>query len=223
MSWKEEVFLNFNLYAVTNIPKNPEGYLEKIEGAYRGGADIVQLRSKYLSDKEFYELGLKARTLADRFKKLLFVNDRLDLAMAIHADGIHLGQNDLPLSTLRRLLERSGIKMWVGKSTHSLEQGLQASQEKPDYLAVGPVFETPTKPDYHPVGLQYVQEAAQKIKLPIVAIGGIDESNLTQVLKAGARRIAVVRAIFSAKNPYQATQTLKSQLGKKSYENSNDH
>lgn len=204
MSWKEKVFANFKLYAVTDLRENSPVALEKIETVYRGGADIVQLRSKHLADRELLEIGRKIRILADRYQKLFFINDRPDLAMILQADGVHLGQDDLPAAEVRQLFARSNFKAWIGKSTHNLEQGLKAIEEKPDYVAVGPVFETPTKPGYPPAGLEYVKQASEKFHLPFVAIGGIDLMNLHEVLAAGARRIAVVRAIFDAPDPYKA-------------------
>ncbi len=144
MSWKEKVFANFKLYAVTDLRENSPEALEKIEAVYQGGADIVQLRSKTLSDRELLEIGRKIRILADRTQKLFFINDRPDLAMILQADGVHLGQDDLPVAEVRRLFAKSNFKAWIGKSTHSLEQGLKAVEEEPDYLGGGPVFATPT-------------------------------------------------------------------------------
>lgn len=212
MNWKDEVFRNFKLYAVTDLKNDSPEILSKIEAAYKGGVDIVQLRSKNLSDRALYELGKKIRVTADRCQKLFFMNDRPDLALAVDADGVHLGQDDLPVAVVREMFKVANRKMWIGKSTHSLEQGKAAILEKPDYIGVGPVFATPTKPGYVPAGLQYVQQAAQELNIPFVAIGGIDLSNIQQVLNAGARRIAVVRAIFSADNIDEATQQLREEI-----------
>lgn len=217
MSWKEEVFQNFKLYAVTDLADSSPVILGKIEAAYQGGADIIQLRSKKLTDQELYGLGLKIRAIADSCRKLFFVNDRADLALAVKADGVHLGQADLPVGAARELFRRAGAKLWIGKSTHSLEQGRNAVLEKPDYLGVGPVYGTPTKPGYQPAGLEYVKQAAAEFELPFVAIGGIDLENLGQVLTAGANRVAVVRAVFAADNPYEAAQKLRAQIESRHY------
>lgn len=209
MNWKEKVFANFKLYAVTDLRENLPEALKKIEAVYRGGADIVQLRSKNLSDCELLKIGRQIRIMADRFQKLFFINDRPDLAMMLEADGVHLGQEDLPVGEVRQFFSEANFKAWIGKSTHNLEQGLNAINEKPDYIAVGPVFETPTKPGYLPAGLQYVKQAAEKFHLPFVAIGGIDLGNLHSVLAAGASRIAVVRALFQAADPEIAAKEFK--------------
>jgi len=206
MNWKKSVFENFKLYAVTNITTPQLNILDEIEDAYRGGADIVQLRGKNISDNSFFRLGMKAKRLGEKYQKLLFVNDRTDLAIAIAADGIHLGQDDLPLDHVHGILKRSKASMWLGKSTHSLEQAHQARMEGADYIGVGPIFKTPTKPDYPEVGLDLIRKVSSSIGIPFVAIGGIDESNIRAVLEAGANRVAVVRAIFSAPNIERATR-----------------
>ena len=207
MNWKNKVFKNFKLYAVTDLREEAPSVLEKVEAAYRGGADIVQLRSKTLSDAALYRLGLQWRRIADRYQKLFFVNDRLDLALAVGADGVHLGQEDLPVKGVRKILARGPL--FIGRSTHSLEQALAAVKEGPDYIGVGPIFETPTKPTYQPVGTDLIRQVARRVRIPFVCIGGINQDNLQQVLDAGARRVAVVRAIFEAEDVEQATKDIK--------------
>jgi thiamine-phosphate pyrophosphorylase len=212
MSWKKEVFASFKLYAVTDVRAEDAGILKKIDAAYAGGADIIQLRAKGVSDRYLYETALKIRRIANRRRKLFFVNDRPDLALAVNADGVHLGQNDLPVDFVRALCRKFGKRIFIGKSTHSIAQARLAVNEKVDYIGVGPVFKTPTKPDYKPAGLKFVSEAAREIKVPFVCIGGIDHSNLEQVLSAGAKRIAVVRAIFSSRRPYEAARKLREKI-----------
>lgn len=212
MNWKRKVFKNFKLYAVTDIRSEDAEILKKIEAAYRGGADIVQLRSKTLTDAAFYRLGIRARQIANRFRKLLFVNDRPDLALAIEADGVHLGQEDLPTEGVRKILGKKEI--FVGRSTHNLPQALRAAGEGVDYIGIGPIFETPTKPGYRPVGLDLIRQVKRRVQIPFVCIGGIDANRLGEVLEAGARRVAVVRAIFSAPDVFQAARTLKEGLEK---------
>ena len=206
MNWKKQVFDSFRFYGVTDIAEDSRDILKKIDKAYAGGADIIQLRSKTLSDAALYRLGLAIRKIANRRKKLFFVNDRLDLALAVAADGIHLGQDDLPVDWVRKTLKRNTLRMWIGKSTHSLSQALKAQREDVDYIGVGPVFKTPTKPDYPPVGIDFVRQASANVRRPFVAIGGIDLTNIETVLEAGARRIAVVRALFEKENTYEIAQ-----------------
>lgn len=211
MTWKKTVFKNFKLYAVTDIREGDSEILEKVEAAYRGGADIVQMRSKQLSDAALYRLGGRWRKIADRFRKLFFVNDRLDLALAVKADGIHLGQDDLPMEAVRKIVKSS--LLFIGRSTHSFSQALRAAREKPDYIGVGPIFETPTKSTYQPVGIELIKQVKGRVRIPFVCIGGINQTNIHQVIEAGATRVAVVRAIFDSDNVYQATKKLKEIVG----------
>ena len=212
MTWKKEFLRNFRLYAVTDVRAEDSSAVlcKKIDDAYRGGADIVQLRAKMLSDAQILSLGQKMRLIADSHHKLFFVNDRTDLALACGADGVHVGQDDLPVSEIRKI----NSDLLIGKSTHSIEQALAAEKEHPDYLGVGPVFTTPTKPDYQPTGLEFVKRASEKISLPFVAIGGIDLNNIELVLKAGAGRVAVVRAIFSSEDSYESARNLRCKIEK---------
>lgn len=212
MDWKKKVFDGFRLYAVTDLKDEASGILRKIQAAYRGGTDIVQLRSKVLSDAALLRLGRKIRTIAEKEKKLFWVNDRVDLALMTGADGVHLGQDDVPILEARRLAKRAGQRLWVGKSTHSLKQALAAVEEGADYIGVGPVFATPTKPHAKSVGLRFVEQAASKVRIPWVAIGGIDLGNIRDVVVAGATRVAVVRAIFAAKDSDRAAGELRYQL-----------
>lgn len=210
MNWKKKVFENFRLYAVTDLREEDPQIFEKVKAAYRGGADMVQLRSKNLSDRALYEIGLRFRKIADRFRKLFFVNDRVDLALAVGADGVHLGQEDLSMEGVRKIYPRGDI--FIGKSTHSLAQALQAQKEGADYIGVGPVFKTPTKPNYQPVGLELIRQVNKRVCIPFVCIGGIDPANIGEVLQAGGTRVAAVRAVFDAPNVYKAAQTFRTAL-----------
>ncbi len=212
MTWKKEAFKNFKLYAVTNITGPETSVARKVQRAYLGGADIVQLRSKNVSDRSLLKIGAFIREIADGYGRLFFVNDRPDLAIALKADGLHLGQDDMPIAVARRLCRLAGRRLWIGKSTHSLAQALAAEKEGADYIGVGPIFGTPTKPDYKPVGVELIRQVKCKIKIPFVVIGGIDETNIHNVLEAGATRIAVVRAIFQARDIYAAAKKLRRQI-----------
>jgi thiamine-phosphate pyrophosphorylase len=172
----------------------------------------VQLRSKHLSDRQLYDIGKKMRSIASQYQKLFFVNDRVDLAVAVGADGVHVGQSDMPVSMIREIAQKCGQLFFIGKSTHNLEQAHAAVREGVDYIGVGPVFKTPTKEHYEPVGLDLVRRVGQSVLLPFVAIGGIDASNIEQVLQAGATRIAVVRAIFSSEDSEDASRKLRKQI-----------
>ncbi len=217
MGWAETVFKNFRLYAVTDLRTEGAEILRKIEQAYRGGADIVQLRSKMLTDAALVRLGIKIQKIAQQHRKLFIVNDRVDLALACGAHGVHLGQEDLPIEAARKICRRADQSLFIGRSTHRLAQALEAERQGADYIGVGPVFSTPTKPGVPCVGLKFVRQAAARVSIPWVAIGGIDPNNLSDVVAAGARRVAVVRAIFSSKNSARAAQALQQQLKEASY------
>ncbi len=212
MNWKKSVLKNFKLYAVTDIRDAGPGVLKKVEAAYRGGADIVQMRSENVSDAALYQLGIRWRKIADKFRKLFFVNDRADLALAVEADGVHLGQDDLPMQAFRKITARG--ELFIGRSTHSLHEALAAEREGVDYIGVGPIFETPTKPTYKPVGLDLIRAVKRRIQIPFVCIGGIDPSNIHYVVEAGGARVAVVRAIFAAKDVTETTRKLREALEK---------
>ena len=179
------------------------------ERAIRGGADVLQLRNKTGPAREILEQASRLLPIARAAGVPLIINDRVDIAVGADADGVHLGQDDLPVDAARRLL---GPKKLIGKSTHSLEQAQEADHEPLDYLAIGPVFATPTKPDYRHVGLSTVKDVASQVRHPVVAIGGIDASNAAAVARAGGRCLAVVRAVCSADDPETAARQLKQAL-----------
>ena len=211
-NWRRRVFKKFTLYAVTDVRSAQRSLITSIDKALHGGADIVQLRSKVVSDSVLFTMGKDIRKLTRRYKKLFFINDRPDLAAILDADGVHLGQDDLPVSVVRSFFRSCRKKMFIGKSTHSLKQAMDAQREGADYIGVGPIFATPTKEHYTPVGLRLIKQVRKHICIPFVCIGGINEHNVKDVIQAGARRIAVVRAIFGSPNPYKAAQSLKEKI-----------
>jgi thiamine-phosphate pyrophosphorylase len=178
-----------------------------LPGALEGGVDIVQLREKSASDEEIVSAGRRLRTLCDEHGALLIVNDRADLALECGADGVHVGQDDDPLREVRDVV---GADLLVGISTHSPEQVEMGLGSIADYLGVGPVHATPTKPGREPVGLELVRyAAAHGAAKPWFAIGGIDADNAPAVAEAGASRIAVVRAIRDAADPRAVAAALR--------------
>lgn len=169
----------------------------------------MQLRDKTLSDADLTDLARRLLVLTRPAGVPLIINDRIEVARRSGADGVHLGQADGPLEPARRSL---GERALIGRSTHSPEQGRAAELEGFDYIGVGPVYATPTKPSYHPVGLDYVRWAAEHLEVPFVAIGGIDATNVAQVRQAGARAVAVVRAVLGAGEPDRAARSIKEVL-----------
>jgi thiamine-phosphate pyrophosphorylase len=190
------------LYLVTGVRPDLEGFLE---AAVRGGVDLVQVREKALADGALLRALVDARAVTRRLGVPLVVNDRPDLAVLCGADYVHLGQDDLPVEAARRF----GVA--VGLSTHA---GEEIDRAEADYIGVGPVFATPTKPGRPAVGLDLVRYAADRARVPWFAIGGIDRTNVAEVVAAGANRIAVVRAIGDAADPEAAARELREALGR---------
>lgn len=182
---------------------------EMLYAAIAGGVDVVQLRDKQSSDEELTDAALRARALCERLGTLLIVNDRPAVALAAGADGVHVGQDDTPAAAARELL---GPELLVGLSTHTPAQIDAAADAGVDYIGVGPVHATPTKPGRPAVGLELVRHAAARARVPWFAIGGIDAENVADVLAAGARRVAVVRAIVYAEDPELAAAALRAAL-----------
>lgn len=199
-------FSDVHLYVVTQTPRSGQSYADVVEAACRGGADVIQLRDKGLSSRELFRLAKDLQALCDQTGTLFILNDRVDVALAADVDGVHVGQEDLPVRVVRGMM---GHKKLIGCSTHSTAQALAAVGDGADYISCGPVFATPTKPDYSPVGLDLVKEYRRLVRTPFVAIGGIDASNLAHVLDAGADRVAVVRAISGAPDVERAARGMK--------------
>lgn len=204
------------LYLVTNSDKFAceDEFLDAVASALRGGVDILQLREKNMPAKKILELGKKVKQLCSEYGAIFIVNDRVDIAAILEADGVHLGQDDLDVKSAREILGENKI---VGISTHAPEQALKAVADGADYIGVGPVFATPTKEGRIPVGLDYVKWASENINIPAFAIGGIDETNVNEVINAGAKRVAVVRAIINAKSPQKAVEKFCAKLKENSY------
>ncbi len=169
----------------------------------RGGASVVQLRDKKADKDSLLRSAKSLLTVTKRLGIPLIVNDHVDVARESGADGVHLGQEDGSLIEARHAL---GDEALIGRSTHSPEQALAAEKEGFDYIGVGPVYATPTKPGRAAVGLEFVRFAAANLEVPFVAIGGIDETNALDVLRSGARTIAVVRALTGRSDPRAAAE-----------------
>jgi thiamine-phosphate pyrophosphorylase len=178
----------------------------RLREALAGGVDVVQLREKDATDDEILAAAATFRDLCNEHDALFVLNDRPDLALAAAADGVHVGQEDEPVAAVR---ERVGRELFIGLSTHSPEQLAAGLETDADYVCVGPVYATPTKPDYPAVGLDLVRRAAETVTRPWFAIGGIEGANVVEVARAGARRIAVVRAIGDAPDARAAAAGLR--------------
>jgi thiamine-phosphate pyrophosphorylase len=180
-----------------------------LRAAIAGGVDIMQLRDKQLSDEELTVVARAAGALCREHGVLLIVNDRPHIAVDAGADGVHVGQEDMPAEQVRRVV---GPDMLIGLSTHSPAELQAADPGLVDYIGVGPVHVTPTKPGRPAVGLELVRHAAAHARVPFFAIGGIDHRNLPEAIAAGARRVAVVRAIANSAHPDHAAHALRTSL-----------
>ena len=203
--------IDYSLYLVTDRALSlGRSTVEVVRAAIRGGVSCVQLREKGCSTREFVDEARLLKALLAGTGVPLFINDRLDVALAVGADGVHLGQNDLAIADARRLV---GNRMIIGISAESVADAVRAEAEGADYIGASPVFTTPTKTDTAPpLGLDGLRAIRRAVRLPLVAIGGIDADNAAQVLRAGADGLAVVSAIVSAPCPRTAAAGLRQRI-----------
>jgi thiamine-phosphate pyrophosphorylase len=179
---------------------SPDHLYRVAEQIVRGGVDVLQFRAKGMGRAEIVRMGQGLREIIPAIDAatpgpLFVLNDHPGLVEEIGADGVHVGQDDLSVATAR---EQAGAEVLVGKSTHSLAQAIAASGEGPDYIGVGPLFATPTKPDYAPVGLELIAQVAAKVSVPQFCIGGVNEKTLPSVLAAGAHRVVIVSDLLKS-------------------------
>ncbi|MCD4823276.1 MAG: thiamine phosphate synthase [Phycisphaerae bacterium] len=205
-------FAEVKLYALLSSSLcDGQSLREVARAAINGGADAIQLREKNTPDDVFLAMAAELRELTDQTGKLLLINDRADIAALVGADGLHLGQHDLPVREARKLLRPGAI---IGRSTHSIQQAREAINEGADYMAIGPMFATTNKkrPPVGPGMLEEFAAAFKEIDLPLVAIGGINADNVAELLQRGAKCVAVCGAINCAEDPQAAAEEIKKQL-----------
>jgi len=195
------------LYAILDL-----GYVEMaaalpmVEALVRGGIDLIQLRAKKLSIPEIEKFAMELRAATTRHGVPLVINDHPEIARRIRAEGVHLGQDDMSIAEARKIV---GADCAVGKSTHSLDQAIRAFYEGADYIGFGPLFATPTKPDYSPVGLDEIEKCHDAVRIPVFCIGGIKVDNLPEVIEAGARRVVIVSGLLQANDPAEYARRAK--------------
>jgi thiamine-phosphate pyrophosphorylase len=201
------IFRNIDLYVVTDQKLSKGRPVEEvITRTIDGGAQAIQYRDKKATTKQMLEAGFRLRQLTKERQIILIINDRVDIAVAVDADGVHLGQDDLPIATARKLF---GYDKIIGISVSSIEQAFAAEQAGADYLGLSPIFTTPTKPDAGTgLGLEFIRQVREKVGIPLVAIGGINAENVAAVIQAGADCAAVVSAVVSAEDIEQAAREL---------------
>jgi len=182
----DRIISPFGAYVITS-----GDHIKVAREACEAGSRIIQYRDKDSSGKEMLRIADKIREITKKFNTLFIVNDFIDIAHKSGADGVHLGQDDVPPEKARKITPDNFI---IGISTHSLEQAIDAEKAGADYIGIGPVFTTPTKEKYDPIGLSIVEEVIRSVKIPVVVIGGLNLNNIAELTKIGVKNIAMVRA-----------------------------
>ena len=206
-SLKCSPWIDFNLYLITDRQQlGGRDLLPVVEQALKGGVRAVQLREKDLSSRELYELAFELRKLTSRYDAKLLINDRADIALAVDADGVHLGGQSMPIYRARKVL---GEKKLIGVSCHNQISAITAQEKGADFITFGPVFYTPSKAVYgEPVGLERLGEVTNLMQIPVFALGGINSGNAREVIDLGVFGIAAVGAFFRSSNPREAAAEL---------------
>ncbi len=218
--WSLQHKLDFGLYVVLGSEfSNGRGFIEVAEKAIRGGAGAIQLRDKEMDKRDLFEWAKRLRDLTAKQGVAFIINDHIDIALAVDADGVHLGQGDFPVVDARRIM---GPRYIIGASTHSIDQAKQAVQDGCSYFNVGPVFSTQTKQLAHPpVGLDLVKNVSETFDFPFTVMGGIKLHHVQSLLDAGARRIAVVTAVISEDDIESAARSFSELIS--NHKNSTPH
>lgn len=199
--------IDYSLLLVTDHCDDVAAFCRTIESAVRSGVTMVQLREKTAESRDFYQLALRVQRITQQYKLPLIINDRLDIALAVDADGVHVGQEDLPVAVVRRLLGPDKI---IGATAATVATALQAEAEGADYIGSGAMFPTLTKPGKQVLPLAVLTQIKQAVRVPVVAIGGITADNLLALKNTGIDGIAVVSAIMNSAEPAAATQKILS-------------
>ena len=189
---QSEKLKDFGLYFITDSNLTKKSVIEDVRSAIKGGVKIIQYREKNASSKQLLKQAKEIKNLCRKNGVIFIVNDRVDIALAADADGVHLGQDDMPCQSARKLLGKNKI---IGLSADSVKAALMNQNLGADYTGIGPIYHTTTKKINNPIGLEPIKELKKRLKIPFVAIGGINESNIDDVLKAGAKNIAMISAI----------------------------
>ena len=202
------------LYAILDLGYvETEGASQMLEALVRGGVDLIQLRAKNLSAAEIERLAGELHSATTHHGLPLMIYDHPAVARTVRAAGVHRGQDDMSIAEARKIV---GDDCAIGKSTHSLDQAIRAFYEGADYIGFGPLFATPTKPDYSPIGLDEISRVHEAVRVPIFCIGGIKLDNLPKVLEAGAQRVVIVSGLLQATDPAGYARAAKQLLNRKS-------
>ncbi|HAS17919.1 MAG TPA: thiamine phosphate synthase [Nitrospiraceae bacterium] len=202
--------MGFDLYLIADTGLLQKDLISSVRRSIDGGVKAVQLRGKNLPAREILRIGERLRLLTSEYSVKLFINDRIDVAMILGADGVHLGQNGLPVGIVRKIL---GDSLIIGVSTHSLKEAKDAERGGADFITFGPIFATPSKVVYGPpVGLRRLVNLTGRIKIPVFAIGGINMDRIQDVMKKGANGVAVISAILNSESVYDAAASMLNEL-----------
>lgn len=206
----DKTTIDYSLYLCTDRNcMDGRDFYRIVEQAVQGGCTLVQLREKNLGTREFIQAAKGIKAITDKYNIPLIINDRVDICLAVDAAGVHLGQEDMPVSDARKLL---GSEKIIGCSAHNIEEALLAEKDGADYLGVGAIFTTATKKDTVATSIHTLREICEKVKLPVVAIGGVKEENVKELTGTNISGIAVVSAIMAAKEPKIAAQHLQTMV-----------
>jgi thiamine-phosphate pyrophosphorylase len=200
--------LDLSVYVITDAHLRPDrSHLDVAMAAVEGGATVIQFREKDAPTREMYRTAIKLKEFLSPYGIPLIVNDRIDIALAVDADGVHLGQEDMPVDVARRIMGPGKI---IGASATNLEEAVEAERSGADYIGFGPIFPTGTKPDASPpTGLAPLRDVCKRVGIPVVAIGGITASNASLCLEAGAAGVAVISAVLMAPDMVEATRAIR--------------
>lgn len=206
MKWFDKKQVDYFLYLCTDRDLMSTPTLEEaVEQAIKGGATVIQLREKDCSSKEFYETACSIKKITEKYKVPLIINDRVDIALAVDAEGVHVGQSDLPASTVRKIIGEDKI---VGVSAHNVEQAVKAYEDGADYIGVGAMYATDTKKDAKVITKEELKRIKEHVSIPVVAIGGINERTIPDFKGTGIDGIAVVSAILAKPDIKAAASSL---------------
>lgn len=197
--------LDLSLYLVTDNSSDEEKFLNTIEESIKGGVKVVQIREKTADTLTFYNLALKVKKITDKYNVPLIINDRVDVALAIDADGVHVGQSDMPCDITRKLIGENKI---LGISASTITEAKKAQEDGADYIGTGAVFPTATKDDAPSVTKDELKNIAESIDIPVVAIGGIKLNNVHEIKDCGIKGISVVSEIMDSENPKKTSEEL---------------
>ena len=197
--------LDLSLYLVTDKSDDVEKFLKTIEEAIKGGVSVVQIREKTADTLDFYNLALKVKEITEKHNVPLIINDRVDVALAVDAEGVHVGQSDMPCDVTRALVGPDKI---VGVSAATIEEARKAESDGADYIGAGAVFPTATKDDAPKITKKDLKEIVESISIPVVAIGGITLNNAHELIDTGIAGLSVVSAIMSSENPKKSSEEL---------------